>query len=138
MVMMMTNATTKKPTAPLDVPVLPTADDYRDGMNKMRAKINCPALSADEQALADELCEFDWRAPAHDDYPHELCPSVDEYLKQQYLENTVRRFGVFEASTDAELETLRQRLNKQSTINLLLAFALLCAFVAQAVVSCGS
>ena len=60
--MTMTTNKTDTQSAAADAPVLPSADDYREGMNKLRHRINCPVLSADEQAMADELREFDWSA----------------------------------------------------------------------------
>ena len=124
MVMMMTNTTMKKPPAPLDVPVLPSADDYRDGMNKMRAKINCPLLSTDEQAMADELREFDWDAPAHDDYPHPLRPSVDEYLKQQYQACMLARYPDFEVATENDIAKLKLQMDQMYVFNMVIVVLL--------------
>ena len=129
MVMMMTNTTMKKPPTPLDVPVLPSADDYRDGMNKLRAKTNCPVLSTDEQALADELREFDWDAPAHDDYPHALRPSVDEYLKELYQKNMLARYPDFEAATENDIAKLKLQMDQMYVFNMVIVVFLgvLCA-----------
>ena len=129
MVMMMTNTTMKKPPVPLDVPVLPSADDYRDGMNKMRAKINCPVLSADEQVMADELREFDWDAPAHDDYPHGLRPSVDEYLKQQYQACMLARYPDFEAQTASDITALKHEISRLSDVNKVMVLLVLSLIV---------
>ena len=124
MVMMMTNTTMKKPPTPLDVPVLPSADDYRDGMNKLRAKTNCPVLSTDEQAMADELREFDWDAPAHDDYPHPLRSSVDEYLKQQYQANMLARYPNFEATTENDIAKLKLQMDQMYVFNMVIVVLL--------------
>lgn len=117
MVMMMTNTTMKKPSAPLDVPVLPTADDYREGMNKMRARINCPVLSIDEQALADELREFDTTAQTHDDVPPVDRLNVAEYLKQQYQANMLARYPNFEATTENDIATLKLKVDQMFVFN---------------------
>ena len=91
----------------------------------MNTRQGTPPCNAE---LAQKLINFDFDADAaaRPKAPH---TTAESYLKQQYLENMVRRFGSFEVSTEAELKTLRQRLNKQSTINLLLALSLLCTFV---------
>ena len=117
MVMMMTNTTMKKPSAPLDAPVLPTADDYRDGMNKMRAKIDCPVLSTDEQALADELREFDATAQTHDDVPPVDRLNVHEYLKEQYRDNMLARYPNFEATTETDIATLKLKVDQMFVFN---------------------
>lgn len=61
MVMIMTTIMREKDmqATPTSAPVMPTRQGYRDGMNKLRARINCPVLSPDDQAIADELREFD-------------------------------------------------------------------------------
>ena len=122
--MMMTNTTMKKPPAPLDVPVLPTADDYRDGINKMRAKVNCPVLTTDEQAMADELLEFDATAQTHDDFPTTHRPSVDEYLKQQYQKNMLERYPNFEAKTETDIAALRHQMCQTYVFNMVLMLIL--------------
>lgn len=146
MVMMMTT-TTKKSTAPLDVPVLPSADDYREGMDKMRAKINCPVLSKEEQvlasslgelrahttssklstdaqALADELLEFDATAQSHDDLPPVDRLNVAEYLKEQYQTNMLARYPNFEATTENDIAMLKLKMDQMFVFNTVIAMFL--------------
>lgn len=106
------------------IPVLPSADDYRDGMNKMRAKINCPVLSADEQAIADELREFDATAQAHDDLPPVDRLNVAEYLKEQYQTNMLARYPNFEATTENDIAMLKLKMDQMFVFNTVIAMFL--------------
>ncbi len=111
-------------------PTLPTRDEYRDGMNKLREQLDCPVLSVDEQALADDLSEYDWSA--------ERCspaatmpkrPSVDDYLKQQYQKNMLARYPEFERRTDTDIAALKHALDQMyvfsAIVVMLLALVLL-------------
>ena len=111
-------------------PTLPTRDEYRDGMNKLREQLDCPVLSVDEQALADDLSEYDWSA--------ERCspaatipkrPSVDDYLKQQYQKNMLARYPDFECRTDKDIAALKHALDQMYVFNVIMVMALVFALV---------
>ena len=127
MVMMMTNTTMKKPPNTLNVPVLPSADDYRDGMNKLRHRINCPVLSPDDQAMADELRDYDWSAqtragtPA---MPKPERPTVDDYLKKQYQANMLARYPEFEVTTETDIATLQHQMSQMYVFNIVIVLLL--------------
>lgn len=123
MVMMMTAMTNKTMTKPTSVTIpmpLPTRDDYRDGMNKLRHRINCPVLSPDDQAMADELRGYDWSAqtragtPA---MPKPERPTVDDYLKKQYQANMLARYPEFECRTDCDITKLKQQVAQMLVFN---------------------
>ena len=121
MVMMMTAMTNKTMTKPTSVTIpmpLPTRDDYRDGMNKLRHRINCPVLSPDDQAMADELREFDWNAqPRARMSAMSERPTVSDYLKKQYRENMLARYPEFECRTDCDITKLKQQVAQMLVFN---------------------
>lgn len=96
---------------------MPTADDYAEGMKKLRAKANCPVLSPEETLLAQEFATYpdlDVEAPVmpHDWAAEQLRAakkrkSVSEYLKEQHREDMLRRMPKFEQWTHDELRELR-------------------------------
>lgn len=111
-------------------PTLPTRDEYRDGMNKLREQLDCPVLSVDEQALADDLSEYDWSAERSS--PAATMPkrpSVDDYLKQQYQKNMLARYPDFERRTDTDIAALKHALDQMyvfsAIVVMLLALVLL-------------
>ena len=130
MVMMMTamtNKTTMKPTS-VTIPMpLPTRDDYRHGMNKLRHQIDCPVLSPDDQAMADELRDYDWsaqtraRTPA---MPKPERPTVDDYLKKQYQANMLARYPEFEATTETDIATLQHQMSQMYVFNMIVVMLL--------------
>ncbi len=125
MVMMMTNTTMKKPPNTLNVPVLPSADDYRDGMNKLRHRINCPVLSPDEQAMADELRDYDWDAQSASPAAKiPKRPTVSDYLKKQYQANMLARYPEFERRTDCDIAQLRRALDQMYVFNAIVVMLL--------------
>ena len=132
--MVMTMTTMMKKTDAQSVrqamPTLPTRDEYRDGMNKLREQLDCPVLSVDEQALADDLSEYDWSA--------ERCspaatmpkrPSVDDYLKQQYRDNMLARYPDFECRTDKDIAALKNAVDQMYMFNVIMVMALVFALV---------
>lgn len=111
-------------------PTLPTRDEYRDGMNKLREQLDCPVLSVDEQALADDVSEYDWSAERSS--PAATMPkrpSVDDYLKQQYQKNMLARYPDFECRTDKDIAALKHALDQMyvfsAIVVMLLALVLL-------------
>ena len=106
-------------------PTLPTRDEYRDGMNKLREQLDCPVLSVDEQALADDVSEYDWsaerRRPAAT-MPKR--PSVDDYLKKQYQKNMLARYPEFEATTETDIATLRHQMSQMYVFNMIVVMLL--------------
>lgn len=111
-------------------PTLPTRDEYRDGMNKLREQLDCPVLSVDEQALADDVSEYDWSAERSS--PAATMPkrpSVDDYLKQQYQKNMLARYPDFECRTDKDIAALKHALDQtyvfSAIVVMLLALVLL-------------
>lgn len=125
MVMMMTNTTMKKPPNTLNVPVLPSADDYRDGMKKLRHRINCPVLSPDEQAIADELRDYDWGAQSASPAAKiPKRPTVSDYLKKQYQANMLARYPEFERRTDCDIAQLRRALDQMFVFNAIVVMLL--------------
>ena len=112
------------------MPTMPTRDEYRDGMNKLREQLDCPVLSVDEQALADDLSEYDWSAERSS--PAATMPkrpSVDDYLKQQYQKNMLARYPDFECRTDKDIAALKHALDQMyvfsAIVVMLLALVLL-------------
>lgn len=130
MVMMMTamtNKTTMKPTGGWIPTPLPTRDDYRHGMNKLRDQIDCPVLSPDDQAMADELRGYEWSAqtrfgtPA---MPKPERPTVDDYLKKQYQANMLARYPEFEATTETDIATLQHQMSQMYVFNMIVVMLL--------------
>lgn len=111
-------------------PTLPTRDEYRDGMNKLREQLDCPVLSVDEQALADDLSEYDWSAE-HSSPAATMPkrPSVDDYLKQQYQKNMLARYPDFECRTDKDIAALKHALDQMYVFNVIMVMALVFALV---------
>ena len=112
------------------MPTLPTRDEYRDGMNKLREQLDCPVLSVDEQALADDLSEYDWSAERSS--PAATMPkrpSVDDYLKQQYQKNMLARYPDFECRTDKDIAALKHALDQMYVFNVIMVMALVFALV---------
>lgn len=111
-------------------PTLPTRDEYRDGMNKLREQLDCPVLSVDEQALADDLSEYDWSAE-HSSPAATIPkrPSVDDYLKQQYQKNMLARYPEFERRTDTDIAALKHALDQMYVFNVIMVMALVFALV---------
>lgn len=111
-------------------PTLPMRDEYRDGMNKLREQLDCPVLSVDEQALADDLSEYDWSAE-HSSPAATIPkrPSVDDYLQQQYQKNMLARYPDFECRTDKDIAALKHALDQMyvfsAIVVMLLALVLL-------------
>lgn len=120
-----TDAQSVRPT----LPTLPTRDEYRDGMNKLREQLDCPVLSVDEQALADALSEYDWsaerRSPAAT-MPKR--PSVDDYLKQQYQKNMIARYPDFERRTDTDIAALKHALDQMYVFSAIVVMLLALVF----------
>lgn len=112
------------------MPTLPTRDEYRDGMNKLREQLDCPVLSVDEQALADDLSEYDWSAE-HSSPAATMPkrPSVDDYLKQQYQKNMLARYPDFECRTDKDIAALKHALDQMYVFNVIMVMALVFALV---------
>ena len=111
-------------------PTMPTRDEYRDGMNKLREQLDCPVLSVDEQALADDLSEYDWSAERSS--PAATMPkrpSVDDYLKQQYQKNMLARYPDFECRTDKDIAALKHALDQMYVFNVIMVMALVFALV---------
>ena len=111
-------------------PTLPTRDEYRDGMNKLREQLDCPVLSVDEQALADDLSEYDWSAE-HSSPAATIPkrPSVDDYLKQQYQKNMLARYPDFECRTDKDIAALKNAVDQMYVFNVIMVMALVFALV---------
>lgn len=111
-------------------PTLPTRDEYRDGMNKLREQLDCPVLSVDEQALADDLSEYDWSAE-HSSPAATIPkrPSVDDYLQQQYQKNMLARYPDFECRTDKDIAALKHALDQMYVFNVIMVMALVFALV---------
>lgn len=111
-------------------PTMPTRDEYRDGMNKLREQLDCPVLSVDEQALADDLSEYDWSAE-HSSPAATIPkrPSVDDYLKQQYQKNMLARYPDFECRTDKDIAALKHALDQMYMFNVIMVMALVFALV---------
>lgn len=111
-------------------PTLPTRDEYRDSMNKLREQLDCPVLSVDEQALADDLSEYDWSAE-HSSPAATMPkrPSVDDYLKQQYQKNMLARYPDFECRTDKDIAALKHALDQMYVFNVIMVMALVFALV---------
>lgn len=99
-------------------PTLPTRDEYRDGMNKLREQLDCPVLSVDEQALADDLSEYD-RSAEHSSPAATIPkrPSVDDYLKQQHQKNMLARYPNFEATTENDIAKLKLQMDQMFVFN---------------------
>lgn len=112
------------------MPTLPTRDEYRDGMNKLREQLDCPVLSVNEQALADDLSEYDWSAE-HSSPAATMPkrPSVDDYLKQQYQKNMLARYPDFECRTDKDIAALKHALDQMYVFNVIMVMALVFALV---------
>lgn len=132
--MVMTMTTTMNRTAAQSVrptaPTLPTRDEYRDGMKKLRDKLSCPVLIVDEQALADDLLEYDWSVERNSSIATTpKRPSVDDYLKQQYQKNMLARYPEFERRTDTDIAALKHALDQMyvfsAIVVMLLALVLL-------------
>lgn len=128
MVMMMTamtNKTTMKPTS-VTIPMpLPTRDEYRDGMNKLRAELNCPVLSLEEDDIADELRDYDWSAESASlaaQTPKR--PTVSDYLKKQYQANMLARYPEFEATTETDIATLQHQMSQMYVFNMIVVMLL--------------
>lgn len=132
--MVMTMTTTMNRTAAQSVrptiPTLPSRDEYRDGMNKLREQLDCPVLSVDEQALADDLSEYDWSAE-HSSPAATIPkrPSVDDYLKQQYQKNMLARYPDFECRTDKDIAALKNAVDQMYMFNVIMVMALVFALV---------
>ena len=111
-------------------PTLPMRDEYRDGMNKLREQLDCPVLSVDEQALADDLSEYDWSAE-HSSPAATIPkrPSVDDYLQQQYQKNMLARYPDFECRTDKDIAALKHALDQMYVFNVIMVMALVFALV---------
>lgn len=130
----MTMTTTMNRTAAQSVrptiPTLPSRDEYRDGMNKLREQLDCPVLSVDEQALADDLSEYDWSAE-HSSPAATIPkrPSVDDYLKQQYQKNMLARYPDFECRTDKDIAALKNAVDQMYMFNVIMVMALVFALV---------
>lgn len=121
-----TAAQSVRPTAP----TLPTRDEYRDGMNKLRDKLSCPVLSVDEQALADDLLEYDWSVERNSSIATTpKRPSVDDYLKQQYRDNMLARYPDFECRTDKDIAALKNAVDQMYMFNVIMVMALVFALV---------
>ena len=130
----MTMTTTMNRTAAQSVrptiPTLPSRDEYRDGMNKLRDKLNCPVLSVDEQALADDLLEYDWSVERNSSIATTpKRPSVDDYLKQQYRDNMLARYPDFECRTDKDIAALKNAVDQMYMFNVIMVMALVFALV---------
>lgn len=123
--MTMTMKKTDMQSAAADAPVLPTRDNYRDGINKLRHRINCPVLSADEQAIADDLREFDWEAQSASPAAKiPKRPTVSDYLKKQYQANMLARYPEFERRTDCDIAQLRRALDQMYVFNAIVVMLL--------------
>lgn len=123
--MTMTTNKTDTQSAAADAPVLPSADDYREGMNKLRHRINCPVLSADEQAIADDLRDYDWEAQSASPAAKiPKRPTVSDYLKKQYQANMLARYPNFEATTENDIAMLKHKMDQMFVFNTVITMLL--------------
>ena len=99
-------------------------------MNKLREQLDRPVLSVDEQALADDLSEYDWSAE-HSSPAATIPkrPSVDDYLKQQYQKNMLARYPDFECRTDKDIAALKHALDQMYVFSVIMVMALVFALV---------
>lgn len=105
-------------SVPPTVPALPTRDEYRDGMNKLREQLDCPVLSVDEQALADTLASYPPLRATETVIPDDWAidqrkaskkrQSVAEFLKAQHREDLLKRMPRFEQETTDALYEYRR------------------------------
>lgn len=133
------NTTTKKTTAQ---PIMPTHEEYRHGMKKLRVQLNCPVLSLEKDDVADELREFNWSAQSNTDAPAmpnlhpqpsvdeylngevKNRPSVADYLKKRYQENMLARYPDFEANTETDIAALKLQMNQMYVFNMIIVILL--------------
>lgn len=111
-------------------PTLPTREEYRQGINKMRAELSCPVLRIKEEDIGQELRDYDWNAqPESPASAIPKRPSVNDYLKKQYQKNMLARYPDFERRTDCDIAQLKRALDQMYVFNaivvMLLALVLL-------------
>lgn len=124
MVMIMT-ATTKKMPDPLILPMMPARETYRNGMNKLRAQIDCPVLSLEEDDIADELRDYDWEVQSASPAAKiPKRPTVSDYLKKQYQANMMARYPNFEATTENDIAKLKRTLDQMYVFNIIVVMLL--------------
>lgn len=124
MVMIMT-ATTKKMPDPLILPMMPARETYRDGMNKLRAQIDCPVLSLEEDDIADELRDYDWEVQSASPAAKiPKRPTVSDYLKKQYQANMLARYPNFEATTENDIAKLKLQVDQMYVFNMVIVVLL--------------
>lgn len=111
-------------------PTLPTREEYRHGINKMRDEMSCPVLRIKEEDIGQELRDYDWSAqPESPASAIPKRPSVNDYLKKQYQKNMLARYPEFERRTDCDIAQLKRALDQMYVFNaivvMLLALVLL-------------
>lgn len=106
---------------------MPSADEYREGMDRLRAEIDCPVLGvnamspvaqADLAHANESMQSMNLLADADDLAMNKRCscaakrsrPSADEYLKAQHREALLKRLPAFEQNTITEIEELKQEM----------------------------
>ncbi|MGP4950731.1 hypothetical protein ACTXGO_00960 [Psychrobacter sp. T6-1] len=106
---------------------MPSADEYAQGMKKLRARANCPVLSPEETLLAEELSDIDLdmpNAPQPESTPGKRMlwtdeyhqgkatkrPTVAEYLADQRRKDMIDRMPDFERFTHNELRGLKKEV----------------------------
>ena len=118
-------ATTKKMPDPLILPMMPARETYRDGMNKLRAQIDCPVLSLEEDDIADELRDYDWEVQSASPAAKiPKRPTVSDYLKKQYQANMLARYPEFERRTDGDIAQLKRTLDQMYVFNIIVVMLL--------------
>lgn len=90
-----------------DYPILPTAKQYRYGMNKRRASINCPVLGLEPEPTIDDYLSDDLRAA-------KKRKTVAEYLKSKHREALLERMPKFENDTNHALSELQSDVSDLS------------------------
>ena len=116
-------------------PTLPTRDEYRDGMNKLRVKIDCPVLGCPQEQLAKELTELpSLRVDLADDAADAeqrastKRKTVAEYLKERHREEMFKRWPQFEQDTQDQLSRMSAEIDslifKLFITNLIIAIAI--------------
>ena len=118
-------ATTKKMPDPLILPMMPARETYRNGMNKLRAQIDCPVLSLEEDDIADELRDYDWEVQSASPAAKiPKRPTVSDYLKKQYQANMLARYPEFERRTDGDIAQLKRTLDQMYVFNIIVVMLL--------------
>lgn len=121
---------------PSDVTIaMPTSEEYRDGINKLRVKIDCPVLGCPQEQLAKELTELpSLRVDLADDAADAeqrastKRKTVAEYLKERHREEMFKRWPQFEQDTQDQLSRMSAEIDslifKLFITNLIIAIAI--------------